>query len=49
MEAPEMAIPALVLLLISLASVAGIFLRVADSLAGRRTPRRGRARGALIR
>jgi len=44
-----MAIPALIVLLISLASVAGVFLRIADCLAERRAPRRGRAGGAPIR
>ena len=44
-----MVILVLVLLLFSVASVGGIFLRVADRLAERRAPRRRRARGALIR
>ena len=43
-----MIILALVLLLFSLASVWGVFLRVADCRAERRAERRGRARRALV-
>jgi hypothetical protein len=43
-----MIILALVLLLLSLASVWGVFLRVADRLTERRTLRPRRARRALV-